>query len=297
MRYFSMMWLPLAVGFLIGGMIDYYIPREYISKHLAAKRKRVIFYSVGLGFLMSACSHGIIALSMELHKKGASGPAVVSFLLASPWASLPITFLLIGFFGAKAFLIIGSALGIALMTGFIFQGLERLKWIESNSQSVVIEEGFSIRRDIKKRWQSRVWNLNTLSEDLRGVWQGVQGLSEMVLFWILLGFILAGFSAAFVPAHFFQQYLGPTFAGLMVTLIFATVIEVCSEGTSPLAFELYRQTGALGNAFVFLMGGVVTDFTEIALVWKNLGKKTAAWLLMITLPQVIFFGWLMNFLR
>jgi len=34
-----------------------------------------------------------------------------------------------------------------------------------------------------------------------------------------------------------------------VTLIVATIMEVCSEGTAPLAFELYRQTGAFGNAF------------------------------------------------
>ncbi|HLD50520.1 MAG TPA: permease, partial [bacterium] len=96
--YFKMVAWPAAAGFLIGGIVDYYIPREYISKYLAAKSKRTVFYAAGLGFLMSACSHGILALSMELHKKGASGPAVISFLLASPWANLPVTFLLIGFF-------------------------------------------------------------------------------------------------------------------------------------------------------------------------------------------------------
>ncbi len=39
----------------------------------------------------------------------------------------------------------------------------------------------------------------------------------------------------------------------MITLILATLIEVCSEGSAPSAFEIFNQTGAFGNSFVFLM--------------------------------------------
>jgi uncharacterized membrane protein YraQ (UPF0718 family) len=48
---------------------------------------------------MSVCNHGILAIAMQLHKKGASTPAVIAFLLASPWANFPLTLMLIGFFG------------------------------------------------------------------------------------------------------------------------------------------------------------------------------------------------------
>ena len=80
MHYAHMVFVPVAIGFLLGGLIDHFVAEEYISKHLAVPRKRTILYSVGLGFLMSACCHGVLAISMEVHKKGASGPAVVSFL-------------------------------------------------------------------------------------------------------------------------------------------------------------------------------------------------------------------------
>ena len=85
-----------------------------------------------------------------------------------------------------------------------------------------------------------------------------------------------------------------TDSGQVATFGMATVIEVCSQGTAPLAFEIYRQTGAFGNAFAFLMAGVVTNFTQIALVWKNIGPRTALWMLAISLPQVVLFGWLLN---
>jgi len=88
--------------------------------------------------------------------------------------------------------------------------------------------------------------------------------------------------------------MGPTILGLVVTLVLATIIEVCSEGSSPLAFEIYRQTGALGNSFVFLMAGVATDYTEIGLLWTNVGRRTAIWLPVIAVPQVVILGYIAN---
>lgn len=293
-HYIKIISLPILLGFLIGGVIEHYIPREYISKHLAVRKKRTIIYAVSLGFLMSACSHGILALSMQLHKKGASGPAVVSFLLASPWANLPVTFLLFGFFGFKAFLIIGSAFLIALTTGFIFVRLESKGLIERNSNSVGVDPDFSIRRDIRRRLKGYVFSWERTGKDVRGIFTGAVRLADMVLFWVVLGMIVSGLAGAFIPGHIFQHYFGPTVLGLVLTLLLATVIEVCSEGTAPLAFELYRQSAALGNSFAFLMAGVATDVTEIGLLWKNLGPKTALWMLAVTLPQVILYGLIFN---
>ncbi|MFA6599533.1 MAG: permease [Candidatus Omnitrophota bacterium] len=292
--YFKMVFWPFALGLLLGGMIDYFVPREYISKHLTRGRKRTIVYAVGLGFMASACSHGIIALAMELHKKGASGPAVIAFLLASPWASLPITLLLIGFFGAKAFVIIFSALFVAFTTGLIFQALDRKGWIDKNRHSVPVPEGFSVRKDVRRRVRAYRWSLSGVGRDLRGVARGIDGLLDMVAWWVLLGILLASFAGAFVPGNIFRDYFGPNLLGLLVTLGLATVLEVCSECTSPLAFELYHNTAAFGNAFVFLMGGVVTDYTEVGLVWANLGRRTALWMLAVAIPQVVVLGWLYN---
>ena len=293
-EYSRIIWLPILLGFFAGGLVDYYVPQEYISKILARKTKRTVFYSAGLGLLASACSHGIIALSMELHKKGASGPAVVSFLLASPWANLPITFLLIGFFGWKGILIIFAALFVSISTGLIFQALDRRGLIERNRHSVSVASDFSIAKDIKKRFKNYRLTSAQLSQDAQGILKGTYLLAEMVLWWILIGVLLASLVSAFIPQAWFHRFMGPSFLGLVVTLLVATVFEICSEGTSPLAFEIYKQTGAFGNAFAFLMGGVVTDYTEVGLVWINLGKKTALWMLAVTIPQVIVLGWIFN---
>lgn len=293
--YLGRIWWAIILGLVLGGVIDHFIPREYVSHILAKPKKRTIFYSVILGFFMSACSHGILALAIELHKKGASNPAVVAFLLASPWANMPLTIMLIGFFGlAKALYIIGSAIIIAIVTGFIYQFLEKKSLIEINKNIKENEEGFSVLKDLKMRFKSRLVTPGKIKEDIKGVFSGSISLGNMVLWWILIGMALASLAAAYIPQNIFQSYMGPTALGLLVTLCVATILEVCSEGTAPLAFEIYRQTGALGNAFVFLMAGVVTDYTEIGLLWFNVGKKVAIWLPLIAVPQVVVMGVLAN---
>ncbi len=294
LNYFKSIWWAVVLGLLLGGVIDHYIPREYISKILSRKKPSTIFNAVFLGFLMSACSHGILALSIQLHKKGASNPAVVSFLLASPWANFTLTVLLVGFFGVKGLLIVLAALVIAINTGFIFMLLEKKGLIEKNRNAVEVGDDFSISRDWLERCKNYTFNLENIKNDIKGVLSGAVSLSNMVLWWIMVGMLLASLLGAYIPTHFFHKFMGPTLLGLIVTLGLATIVEVCSEGSSPLAFEIYRQTGALGNSFTFLMAGVVTDYTEIGLLWQNVGRRTALWLPVITVPQVLAFGYVLN---
>ncbi|MBD3262746.1 MAG: YHS domain-containing protein, partial [Candidatus Altiarchaeales archaeon] len=131
-QYFEIIWWAVLLGLFIGGLIDYFVPREYISHVLSKPEKKTVFKAIFLGFLMSACSHGILAISIQLYKKGASIPAVIAFLMASPWANMTYTLLLFSLFGYKALLIIFSAIVIALVTGLTYQILDTKKLIEDN---------------------------------------------------------------------------------------------------------------------------------------------------------------------
>jgi uncharacterized membrane protein YraQ (UPF0718 family) len=298
--YLALIWWAIILGLILGGFIDYFIPREYIRKYLSRHRKRTIIYSIIFGFLMSACSHGILAIAIELYKKGASTSSVIAFLLASPWANLPITILLFGFFGVNALFIVISALIISIITGLIYQGLERKGLVECNScikgEDTSVLTDFSIRKDILRRWKEYNFNLKNNINAMKGTLIGSWSLTRMILWWLIVGIIMASFARAYIPKHLFMEYMGPTFLGLAVTLFFATIIEVCSEGSSPLAFEIFNQTGAFGNSFTFLMAGVATDYTEIGLIWHNIGKRAALWLPIITVPQILLLGYLFNIL-
>jgi len=283
LEYLQIIWWAVLLGLAFGGVIDYFVPDGFIIRFLGQRRKLTLIYAVLAGFLMSACSHGILAIAIQLYKKGASVPAVITFLLASPWANLPMTILMFGFFGWKAAYFVFGAMAIALVTGFIFTILDRLGWIEGPSAAAVPSD---------VSWD-RLRNFDA-AQSAKGIVAGAMSLANMVLWWILIGILAAALIGAYLPEHWFMQYLGPDMTGMLVTLLFATVIEVCSEGTSPIAFEIFARTGALGNPFIFLMAGVATDYTEIGLLWSNIGKRTALWLPAVTVPQILLLAALFN---
>jgi len=282
-EYLKIVWWAVLLGLVLGGVIDYFVPDGFIIRFLGQRRKLTLIYAVVAGFMMTACSHGILAIAIQLYKKGASVPAVITFLLASPWANLPMTILMFGFFGWKAAYIVFGAMAIALITGLIFMLLDRLGWIEGSCESAAAS-------DIS--W-TNLKNFDA-GKSAKGITAGAVSLANMVLWWILIGILAAAMIGAYVPEHWFMQYVGPDITGMLVTLLFATIIEVCSEGTSPIAFEIFAKTGALGNPFIFLMAGVATDYTEIGLLWSNIGKRTALWLPAVTVPQILLLAALFN---
>lgn len=281
--YLKLIWWAILLGFFLGGIIEYFVPDGFIFKFLGGRRPLTLIYAVIAGFIMSACSHGILALAIQLYKKGASIPATITFLMASPWANLPVTILLFSFFGSKAFFFVGGAMVVALITGFVFTFLEKWGLIEQ-SQKPAAQETY--------HWD-RLRHFN-FGEAWRGVFSGAIHLMNMVFWWIIIGFLAAVFIRAYVPAHIFVEWLGPGVGGVLITLAVATVIEICSEGSAPLAFEIFNKVGSFGNPFVFLMAGVATDYTEIGLLWTNIGKRTAIWLPIVAVPQIVALGLLFN---
>lgn len=283
--YFKIAWWGILLGIIIAGVVSYFISEEFISYYLGKKKTSTIFLAAFLGVLFSACSHGMLFIGLSFYRKGASPAAVIAFLLASPWANLAQTFILFSLFGPKAFIIIISALLVAITTGLIFQRLSHL--IEPSLVSENVNGKKKFFRDLPK-----ISNFSHIKEMLGKSWS----LSRMILPWILLGFTLASLIGAYIPSDILHNYFGNSLPGLLLTLFAATIIEICSEGTAPVAFELFKHTGALGNAFVFLMAGVITDYTEIGSIWRVIGKKTALLLPLITIPQVLILGYLFNLL-
>ncbi len=117
----------------------------------------------------------------------------------------------------------------------------------------------------------------------------------MIIRWILFGAVIAAAMRAYIPADIFTHWFGPTLLGLGITMIAATIIEVCSEGSAPIAAEIMNTGGAKGNGFAFLMAGVSTDYTEI-LVVREFTKSWAIALSLplITVPQIIILGLIFN---
>src|SRR3989338_6908549 len=247
---YPLFWVGLAIIFiLVLSQFVFYL--SDFPHHFWIYFKK-IWFPLFLGFIFSGCSHGCLAIALELYKKGASPSAVISFLLASPWANISITLLLFSFFGTKGILILLGAFVVSLFTGFLFAFLSDKGMVEKNPHSLDFLDQFSKKNDIQSRWENYHFQATVfIKQDLPKIFIGAFNLSQMVLWWVLLGMTFASLAGALIPITFFQNWMGKDFLGMGVTLGFATILEVCSEGTAPLAFEIFW---ILGLILYFLSG-------------------------------------------
>jgi uncharacterized membrane protein YraQ (UPF0718 family) len=163
--------------------------------------------------------------------------------------------------------------------------------LPANPNRVTLPEDFYFWPEARKHFSSLEYTPKFL---LNALWTGTKE-SQMVLRWMFLGVIIAAAIRVGIDPRVFATYLGPTIAGLFITLVAATVIEVCSEGATPIAADIITRAAAPGNGFTFLMAGVATDYTEIMVLRQVTGSwKTALFLPLLTVPQVLVLGYLLN---
>lgn len=286
----AMWWGILSAAFFVGLLGR--IPRELVMSVLGkgGTGKGVVRATIA-GLMLDLCNHGILMVGMKLYERGASIGQVMAFLIASPWNSLTLTLILVGLIGLQwTLLFIAASMVIAWISGLIFDRLVKTGHLPANPNQVT-ESATAFMPALKQTWADHDWSPRSL---LAMFWQGLKE-SKTVLRWVVFGVVLVALLRAFVPEDSFGTWFGATFTGLILTLLATTVIEVCSEGSSPIAADLFNRAGAPGNAFTFLMAGAATDYTEIMSLKDTTSSwKIALFLPLVTVPQVLLIGWLMN---
>ena len=228
----------------------------------------------------------------KLYERGASYAQVLTFLIASPWNSFSLTLILFALIGIKWTLIyILASVVIALITGLIVMQLTKSGKLPTNPNKTERDSNFNLKENAIRDLKTVNWTPKFFLE----IFTGSKNELKILVKWLLLGIIIASAIRAFVPVELFQDWFGPTVIGLFLTLAATTVIEVCSEGSAPVASEIVNNANAPGNGFTFLMAGVATDYTEM-MVLKDTTKswKMAFILPILTVPQTLILGLIFN---
>lgn len=286
------MWWGLLLGLIMVALLVK-VPREFVMSVLGTRSGFVgILRATAAGVLLDLCNHGILMVGAKLYERGASAGQLMAFLIASPWNSLSLTLILVALIGLPwtlAFIFLSAA--VAIIVGVLFDRCVDKGILPANPNQQPLPEDFKFFPEVKKQWAT----VKITPAWVKEILVGSVTESRMVLRWIFFGVVLASAIRAFVAPEHFGTYFGPSLMGLGFTLIAATIIEVCSEGSTPIAADLLTRAGAPGNSFAFLMTGVSTDYTEIMVI-KDTTKswKMALYLPLFTVPQVIALGWVLN---
>ncbi|MGH1377535.1 MAG: permease [Alphaproteobacteria bacterium] len=292
MQILLTMWWGVALGIIIVGLMSR-IPREFFTGIMGRNDSfSGLLRAVFGGLLLDLCCHGILLVAAKLYERGVSLPQVVTFLVASPWNSLSLTLILITLIGFKwTMLYILGSIVIALTTGLVLQKLIKTGYLPANPHQSETNDDFNFIKESKALLKNAKFTRSGCFDVLKSGWND----GKMIIKWLLFGTIIAASLRSFVPTEIFEQWLGPSIAGLFFTLFIATIVEICSEGSAPVAGEIFTSAHAPGNGFTFLMAGVATDYTELLAVKEFTNSwKMSLMIPIITVPQVLWIGWLMN---
>lgn len=286
------MWWGILAAVIFVGLLER-IPRDLVMSVLGRGGTFTgIVRATFAGVLLDLCSHGILMVGTKLYERGASLGQIMAFLIASPWNSLSLTIILVALIGlgwTLTFIVLSMVVGV--VTGVIFDRLVARGTLPANPNNGDITNndspGKQFKQLIKTMRVTPVGVLAVLKDGLKD--------SKMVFRWLFFGIVLATAIRAFVPMDTYQTLFGPTVVGLLLTLLAATVIEVCSEGSTPIAADIVTRAVAPGNGFTFLMAGVATDYTEVMVI-RDMTKswKVALFLPLVSLPQILVIGWVLN---
>lgn len=285
-------WWGVLLSIFITGLLAH-VPREMMIAVLGTNDGwRGILRATFAGLLLDVCNHGILIIGMRLYERGASIGQTMAFLIASPWNSISLTFILISMIGLKwtlLFVLFSAIVGV--LTGCIFDHMVKRGVLPANPNRIELNADYSVIQDARARWRKFRMTPSFFPQTL---WIGLKD-SRSIMRWVLLGMVITGALRASVTPEQMQIYLGPSFLGIGITLFFATILEVCSEGSTPIAADILNVAKAPGNAFTFLMAGVTSDYTEVMAVRETTKSwKIALFMPLITVPQILFLAWLMN---
>ncbi|MFA6619178.1 MAG: permease [Candidatus Neomarinimicrobiota bacterium] len=249
----------LLLGFLIAGILKYYLRPSTMRRFLGGSNLRSVINAALLGVPMPLCSCGVIPTGVGLHRNGASKGAAVSFLISTPQTgvdSIMITYSLLGLPFAIIRPIVAFITGIA--GGAISNKLEGSKGNSylNESQDDELPKGLKKIPAIFK-------------------YAFVEFLDDIAK-WLIIGILIAGLISVLVPDNFFLEYLSNPYLAMVVMLLVSVPLYVCATSSVPIAAALIMKGLSPGAALVFLMAGPATNAATISVIGNALGKKTLA---------------------
>ena len=264
--FWEVLW-PLVLGFLISAVVQSLVPREAVVRVLGRDDLRSVTFATLLGAASSSCSYAAVAVGRSLFRKGATFANAILFEFASTNLVFELGLVLLILLGWQflAAEFAGGLLMIAILA-VIFKYTLRARMVDA--ARVQAERGLRGRMEGHGEMDMSVTGGPFLARlfSTRGVTavsHYFYGDVASVAQDLLLGFLIAGALAAWVPNSFWQALFisgNPTLGtiwGPIIGPVIAMLSFVCSVGNVPLAAVLWSGGISFGGVISFIFADLL----------------------------------------
>lgn len=300
----------ILLGFTLAGILHEFVPMELVARRLGKPGFRSVVWATVLGAPLPLCSCGVLPTAAALRRKGASKPAVASFIVSVPETgvdSIAVSYGLMGPIMAiyRPIVAVVTALSAGIACLFITRGesddvdVDTLQEIEEHDHDHGHDHSHShdhtgsssntavAHAEGKSAWRDRL---------ARMAGYGYRTVLDEVAFWIVAGLVITGILLALLPEDFFSSTLGLD-SGILPMLLMAVIgvpLYTCASMSTPIAAGLIATGLSPGAALVFLLAGPATSIASLSIVGKLLGRRSMAAYLVSILVVAIGAGLLLD---
>jgi uncharacterized protein len=277
----SMTWQilwALIFGFALSAVIQAVVRRSTIIRRLGDDRPRTLAIATGFGAASSSCSYVAVALARSLFRKGASFTAAMVFEVASTNLVVELGVILAVVIGWQFTLgeFVGGPVMIVLLALLFRLFLRQRLLDQATAQSA---KGLSGTMEGHAAMDMTIQQEGTLVRRLRSP-RALTSISHVfVMEWaavirdIVVGLLIAGAVAAWVPDSFWQHFffaghpLLSKIWGPIVGPVVSLLSFVCSIGNVPLAGVLWNSGISFGGVIAFLLADLI--IVPILLIYRK----------------------------
>ncbi len=275
----------LILGFILSAVVQAVVRRSTVVRLLGDGRPRTLAVAMGLGIASSSCSYAAVALARSLFRKGAAFIAAMAFEIASTNLVIELGIvlaLLMGWRFTAAEFIGGPIMIVVVAVLFRLFLRERLlreardqagRGVAGSMEGHAAME-MSVQRD------GSFWRRLFSGEGLTAVSNVFVMEWAAILKDLVIGLLIAGAVAAWVPASFWRGFfltghpLAAELWGPIVGPLVAVAAFVCSIGNVPLAAVLWNGGISFGGVIAFIFGDLII-LPIINIYRKYYGARTA----------------------
>ncbi|TMC10241.1 MAG: permease [Chloroflexi bacterium] len=296
--FWEVLW-PLTLGFGISAVVQSVVSKQAIVGALGKDNLRGITLATLFGAASSSCSYAAVAVGRGLFRKGASFANAIIFEFASTNLVFELGLVLLVLLGWQflAAEFAGGLLMIAILA-IAFKYTLRARLVEEarkqaemglpgrmeghGDMDMSVTDGPFLRRLFSGRALTAVSHYFYM--DVASLWLD-----------LLLGFLISGALAAWVPVSFWNGLFltgNPAVAGVwgpIIGPVIAMLTFVCSVGNVPLAVVLWNGGISFGGVIAFIFGDLII-IPILNIYRRYYGGRMSLYLLAVSYLAMVLAG-------
>lgn len=254
----------VLLGCIISGALQVFLTPGRVQKILPKNKLLAILVGSFLGFFFPSCECGIVPIITQFIKKGVPEHTAFAFMVTAPIIN-PIvlfsTFIAFGNSWKFAFLRALGSFIVALIIG---------SWIAYINQSPILKA--DLQPHTEEHHEHGETHKHSFSQNIWSVL--VHGIDEFFDTgrYLIIGALIASSMQVYLPTQFMLQLTSSKIVGVLVMLVLAFTMSLCSEADAFVGSSLLSLFGT--NAIVaFLVFGPMVDIKNLMMMKRSFHGK------------------------